>query len=241
MSSIDENKKEQGDRLWSGLSAFLAMVLIIVLLLSFGLKSLIPPPPPKKTFYVELDAEVGGGGGGGMDAPSPNKVANTAAPNYATQNAETAPATSHSDKTSTTTQPATPKVDQGAIFTGGKGGSGSGGGKGSGIGTGTGFGLGQGTGGGNGGGIGYGTGSRGLTKDIQTPVMEGGQVVVEVHVMVNGTVSKATVVPKGVDEKGRVYKTTISNSKIQQQCLSEAKRARYVPGKEELRFIVFKD
>ena len=85
MSMNDENKKEQKDRMWSGLSSLLSIALIIVLLLTFGLKSQIPPPPPKKTFYVELDAEVGGGGGGGMDAPSPNKVTNTAAPNYATQ------------------------------------------------------------------------------------------------------------------------------------------------------------
>jgi len=235
MSNIDENKKEQSDRLWSGLSAFLAMVLIIVLLLSFGLKSLIPPPPPKKTFYVELDAEVGGGGGGGMDAPSPNKVANTAAPNYATQNAETAPATSHSDKTSTTTQPATPKVDQGAIFKGGKGGSGSGGGKGSGVGTGVGSGLGPGTGGGSGGGIGYGTGSRGLVKQINTSVNEEGQVCVEVHVLADGTVSEAHVI------NNSKHKTTITNRNIQQQCVQEAMRAKYKSGKEELRIIVFKD
>lgn len=229
----DENKKEQKDRLWSGLSSVVSIALIIVLLLTFGLKSQIPPPPPKKTFYVELDAEVGGGGGGGMDAPSPNKVTNTAAPNYATQNAQQAPSVAHSDKTSTTTQPAQPKVDQSAIFKGGKGGSGSGGGQGSGIGTGTGSGLGPGEGSGSGGGIGYGTGSRGLVHQINTNVTEEGQVCVEVHVMADGTVSEARVVNTTKN------KTTITNREIQKQCVQEAKRAKYKPGKEELRIIVF--
>lgn len=235
MSMNDENKKEQKDRMWSGLSSLLSIALIIVLLLTFGLKSQIPPPPPKKTFYVELDAEVGGGGGGGMDAPSPNKVTNTAAPNYATQNASAAPAVSHSDKTSTaTTQPAQPKVDQSAMFKGGKGGSGSGGGQGSGIGTGTGSGLGPGEGGGSGGGVGYGTGNRGLVKQINTSVNEEGQVCVEVHVLADGTVSEARVI------NNSKHKTTIANRTIQQQCVQEAKRAKYKPGKEELRIIVFR-
>ncbi len=234
MSMNDENKKEQKDRMWSGLSSLLSIALIIVLLLTFGLKSQIPPPPPKKTFYVELDAEIGGGGGGGMDAPSPNKVTNTAAPNYATQNASAAPAVSHSENTSTTTtQPAQPKVDQSAMFKGGKGGSGSGGGKGSGIGTGTGSGLGPGEGGGSGGGVGYGTGNRGLVKQINTSVNEEGQVCVEVHVLADGTVSEARVI------NNSKHKTTIANRTIQQQCVQEAKRAKYKPGKEELRIIVF--
>ena len=234
MSMNDENKKEQKDRLWSGLSSVVSIALIIVLLLTFGLKSQIPPPPPKKTFYVELDAEVGGGGGGGMDAPSPNKVTNTAAPNYATQNASAAPAVSHSENTSTTTtQPAQPKVDQSAMFKGGKGGSGSGGGQGSGIGTGTGSGLGPGEGGGSGGGVGYGTGNRGLVKQINTSVNEEGQVCVEVHVLADGTVSEARVI------NNSKHKTTIANRTIQQQCVQEAKRAKYKPGKEELRIIVF--
>lgn len=233
MNMTNENKKEKTDRLWSGLSSFLSMVLIIVLLLAFGLKSQIPPPPPKKTFYVELDADVGGGGGGGMDAPTPNKVKSTAAPNYATQNAQQAPSVAHSEKTSATPEPATPKVDQGAIFKGGKGGSGSGGGKGSGIGTGTGSGLGPGEGSGSGGGIGYGNGTRGLVHPINTSVSEQGQVCVEVHVMADGTVSEARVINSGN------HKTTITNRQIQQQCVQEAKRAKYKPGKEELRIIVF--
>ena len=160
---------------------------------------------------------------------------NTAAPNYATQNASAAPAVSHSENTSTTTtQPAQPKVDQSAMFKGGKGGSGSGGGKGSGIGTGTGSGLGPGEGGGSGGGVGYGTGNRGLVKQINTSVNEEGQVCVEVHVLADGTVSEARVI------NNSKHKTTIANRTIQQQCVQEAKQAKYKPGKEELRIIVFR-
>ena len=121
---------------------------------------------------------------------------------------------------------------QNAMFKDGRGGSGSGGG--SGIGTGTGSGLGPGEGGGSGGGIGYGTGSRGLVKDINTTINEEGQVAVEVHVMADGTVSEARVVNNA---KGR---TTITNTFIQQQCIREAKKAIYKPGKEELRIILFK-
>lgn len=232
MSMNDENKKEQKDRMWSGLSSLLSIALIIVLLLTFGLKSQIPPPPPKKTFYVELDAEVGGGGGGGMDAPSPNKVTNTAAPNYATQNASAAPAVSHSENTSTTTtQPAQPKVDQSAMFKGGKGGSGSGGGKGPGIGHGSGWGNGPGEGGGSGGGYGKGTGHRGMTSCPSFEIKEDhGTVCIEVFIEENGTVSKVTLVPA---------KSSITNSSIQQACLQKAKNIKYDPGKKERRYVVF--
>ncbi|MBO7445482.1 MAG: sigma-70 family RNA polymerase sigma factor [Bacteroidales bacterium] len=119
----------------------------------------------------------------------------------------------------------TPTVNQNAMF---KGGSGSG------IGTGTGSGLGPGEGSGIGGGIGYGTGSRGLVKQINTEVSEEGQVAVEVHVMADGTVSEAHIVN---NSKGR---TTITNTYIQQQCIREAKKAKYKPGKEEFRIILFK-
>ena len=119
------------------------------------------------------------------------------------------------------------------MFKGGKGGSGSGGGQGSGIGTGTGSGLGPGEGGGSGGGVGYGTGNRGLVEQINTSVNEEGQVCVEVHVLADGTVSEARVI------NNSKHKTTIANRTIQQQCVQEAKRAKYKPGKEELRIIVF--
>ncbi len=128
----------------------------------------------------------------------------------------------------------TPTISQNAMFKGGKGGSGSGTGTGSGIGTGTGSGLGPGEGSGSGGGIGYGTGSRGLVNHINTEISEEGQVAVEVHVMADGTVSEARIVN---NSKGR---TTVTNTYIQQQCIREAKKARYKPGKEELRVILFK-
>ncbi len=104
---------------------------------------------------------------------------------------------------------------------------------GSGSSTGTGSGLGPGEGSGSGGGIGYGTGSRGLVKQINTEISEEGQVAVEVHVMADGTVSEAHIVN---NSKGR---TTITNTYIQQQCIREAKKAKYKPGKEELRIILF--
>ena len=124
MLETNENRK---DMLISAGTTVVAMALIIVLLLVFGLKSQTPPPPPKKTFYVELDAMVGGGGGGGADVPQKTTSRANTSPNYATQNAQDAPAVSHAPKTSTTQQEApTPKVNQSAIFKGGKGGSGSG-------------------------------------------------------------------------------------------------------------------
>ena len=120
----------------------------------------------------------------------------------------------------------TPKVDQSAIFKGGQG---------SGIGTGTGSGIGPGEGGGTGeGSFGYGTGSRGMVNPISTTVNEEGQVCVEVHVMADGSVTDARVI------NNNKFKTTITNKKIQLQCIARAKQARYKPGKEELRVIIFK-
>ncbi len=116
---------------------------------------------------------------------------------------------------------------QSAIYRG-RGGSGSGGGSGEGSG------LGPGTGGGHGGGVGYGTGSRGMINNINTTVNEEGQVCVEVHVTEEGNVISARVINTSK------FKTTITNSTIQAQCLAQAKQARYKPGKEELRVIIFK-
>ncbi len=108
------------------------------------------------------------------------------------------------------------------------------GGSGSGIGSGEGSGLGPGTGGGHGGGIDYGTGSRGMINNINTTVNEEGQVCVEVHVTEEGNVISARVINTSK------FKTTITNSTIQAQCLAQAKQARYKPGREELRVIIFK-
>ena len=87
--------------------------------------------------------------------------------------------------------------------------------------------------GGHGGGVGYGTGSRGMINTINTTVNEEGQVSVEVHVTAEGNVISARVINTAK------FKTTISNSAIQAQCIAQAKQARYKAGKEELRVIIF--
>ena len=233
-NNLDHNTKD--DLISSGVS-IISMILIIVLLMVFGLKSVIPPPPPKKTFYVDIAEYVGGGGGGGTPEATRSTPRASSSPNVATQNAQDAPSVARSDKPTNTqnTQPAvsTPKPDESSMYRG-RGGTGSGGGSGSGIGSGDGSGLGPGTGGGHGGGVGYGTGSRGMINNINTTVSEEGQVCVEVHVSPEGNVLSARVI------NTTKFKTTISNSAIQAQCITQAKQARYKPGKEELRVIIFK-
>ena len=231
MINPNENRK---DNVIAWCVTISTMALLLILLLACSLKTQIPPPPPKQMVYVDI-ASLGGGGGGGTPEVASNPKPATGQ-NYATQNAQDAPAVNHSNRTSTNQQtqtvPSTPKPDQSSMYRG-RGGSGSGGGYGSGIGSGTGSGLGPGEGSGSGGGIGYGTGTRGLVHQINTNVTEEGQVCVEVHVMADGTVSEARVINSGN------HKTTITNRQIQQQCVQEAKRAKYKPGKEELRIIVF--
>ena len=228
---LDHNTKD--DLIASG-STIAALVLIIVLLLAFGLKSIIPPPPPKKTFYVDIAEYAGGGGGGGTPDPTPSTSRQPSGQTYATQNAQSAPSVAQSDKPSTTNNTQAPKSDPNAEYRSrGRSGSGSGGGSGSGIGSGTGSGLGPGEGGGHGGGIGYGTGTRGMINTINTTVNEEGQVCVEVHVTAEGNVISARVINTAK------FKTTISNSAIQAQCIEQAKQARYKAGKEELRVIIF--
>ncbi len=228
---LDHNTKD--DLIASG-STIAALVLIIVLLLTFGLKSIIPPPPPKKTFYVDIAEYAGGGGGGGTPDPTPSTSRQPSGQTYATQNAQSAPSVAQSDKPSTTNNTQAPKSDPNAEYRSrGRSGSGSGGGEGSGIGSGTGKGLGPGEGGGHGGGIGYGTGTRGMINTINTTVNEEGQVCVEVHVTAEGNVISARVINTAK------FKTTISNSAIQAQCIAQAKQARYKAGKEELRVIIF--
>ncbi len=65
-------------------------------------------------------------------------------------------------------------------------------------------------------------------------VTELGVVYVEVHISTDGTVVDARVV------NNSKYPTTITNSRIQAECVAKAKTAKYKPGKEELRIIVFK-
>ena len=232
MIKTNENRK---DNVIAWCTTIGTMALLLILLLACSLKTQIPPPPPKQLVYVDI-APMGGGGGGGTPDVASNPKPSTGQ-NYATQNAQDAPAVTHSNRTSTTQQtqttPAQPKPDQSSMYHG-RGGRGSGGGNGDGTGSGNGNGLGPGDGDGSGGGIGYGTGNRGMINTIDVSVSEGGQVCVEVHIAANGQVISAQVISK------KNYQTTISNKNIQQQCVAKAKQARYVPGKEELRIIVFK-
>lgn len=229
MKETNENRK---DNLISGGTSIGVMILIIILLLTFGLKSIIPPPPPKKTFYVDIEQLTGGGGGGGAEVPSPKSSSVSTGQNYATQNAQDAPATTTAPRTNpTSTTTPTPQVDQSSLYKGGRGGSGSGGGQGSGIGTGTGSGLGPGTGSGSGGGYGAGTGNRSMKSKPSFEIKEDhGTVCVEVFIEENGTVSKANLVPS---------KSSITNRSIQQECLAKAKTIRYDRGKKERRYIIF--
>ena len=105
-----------------------------------------------------------------------------------------------------------------------------GGGTGSGSGNGS---VGPGTGSGYGSGIEYGTGNRGYTHmpDFTIPIT--GQVYVEVHVDTEGNVVEARVI------NNSKYPTTITNPQILADCVASAKTAKYRPGKEELRIIVF--
>ena len=230
MMNTNENRK---DNTIAWAATIGTMGLLLIFLLACSLKTLIPPPPPKKMVYVDI-ASVGGGGGGGTPQVASNPKP-ASGQNYATQNAQEAPAVSHSNRTSTTntqTVPTTPKPDQSSMYHG-RDGSGSGGGSGSGIGSGTGSGLGPGEGAGSGGGVGYGTGHRGMINNIDATVNEEGQVCVEVHIAADGHVIDARVI------NNSKHKTTITNRNIQQQCVARAKQALYKPGKEELRIIVF--
>ncbi len=230
---MDNDKKY---KIISGCVTVIAMGILTIFMICCGFTRSVPPPPAKKALLIELNS-IGGGGGGGVEAPSPQHQTSSSSEQIATQNAEEAPSvpTSHVRKpNSTQTQAVTqPKPDPNAAYRPGRGG-GKGGGNGTGTGSGTGSGLGPGEGDGSGGGIGYGAGNRGYTYMPDLTVSETGQVYVEVHVSADGTVIDARVV------NNSKYPTTITNRKIQADCVAKAKTAKYKQGKEELRIIVFK-
>lgn len=211
------------------------MLLLMVFMLRCGFTEMVPPPPAKKAILIELTS--GGGGGGGVQASQQKMQPSSSAVPVATQNAEEAPVISgtHKPKTTADKTPVVeePKPDMNAAYRPGRGG-GHGGGSGTGSGSGSGSGLGPGTGSGSGGGIGYGTGNRGYTYMPDLTVSETGQVYVEVHVDTEGNVIEARVI------NNSKYPTTITNSRIQADCVAKAKTAKYRKGKEELRIIVFK-
>lgn len=84
------------------------------------------------------------------------------------------------------------------------------------------------------GGVAYGTGNRGYIYMPDLTVSETGQIYVEVHVDTEGNVIEARVI------NNSKYPTTITNPRIQADCVSKAKTAKYRKGNEELRIIVFK-
>ena len=228
------------------------MMLLLLLLYYFGLYSQNPPPEPKNLVLIEFSTYEGGGGGGGGNYKMPHASGENyvETPNWATQDAEDVPviATSSNPKPAQTKSdiinaPIEPQPEPGVTYKPGKGsgtGGGSGGGSGGGIGTGTGTGKGAGMGTGEGGGIGsgkgpgYGTGNRAYTNIPDVNINENGVVYVEVHINVHGSVINARIINT---EK---FPTTITNAKVQQDCLNRALSAKYVAGKDELRIIMFK-
>ena len=227
------------------------MILIIILLSFCSLKSVYPPPPPRKVIMIEMNTEFSGGGGGGGGSRSAGQDARVSVPTHSRDilsahdislpsipNAVPIVTSSDAPANQETAAP-TPNPNAQYRPGMGGGGTGSGGGSGSGHGPGFGSGVGAGTGSGSGGGSGsghgpgYGTGNRGYTHMPNLTISENGRVYVEVRVAEDGTVTDARVI------SNNNYPTTITNAKIQQECVAKAKTARYKPGKEELRIIVF--
>jgi hypothetical protein len=97
-----------------------------------------------------------------------------------------------------------------------------------------GMGSGEGAGEGSGRGIGYGSGNRAYVNIPDVNINENGTVHVEVHVTAQGNVINARIL------NTTKYPTTITNAKIQQDCITRALSAKYITGKEELRIIVFR-
>lgn len=208
------------------------MILLLILMLFIGLRYEEPPPPPQKAIFIELSA--GGGGGGGSTQIASSRKNSSSGEQIATQNAVDAPAVATSPNKNQN-KVETPKVDERSLYKGGKGGTGTGGGSGSGSGSGIGSGFGPGEGGGSGGSIGYGTAPRGFTYMPNLEIEnENGVVYVEIHVSEAGTVIAARII------SNKEFPTTITNAKIQADCLARAKTAKFKKGKEEFRIIIFK-
>ena len=245
--------QEQKNKTISTVITIVVMILIIIFLSFCSLKSIYPPPPPRKVITIEMHTEYSGGGGGGGNKSSAGQdtrvTVNTHSRDILSAHdislpsiPNAVPIATSNDAPVTNNEPVAPSPNPNAQYRpgmGGGGGTGSGGGTGTGHGTGFGSGVGAGTGSGSGGGhgsgqgIGYGSGNRGYTHMPNLTINEVGKVYVEVHVSETGTVTDARVI------NNSKYPTTITNSKIQQECVAKAKTARYKPGNEELRIIVF--
>jgi len=229
---------ETKNKVISSFVTTVAMAIVFLVLYVLGLYSQVPPPDPKQMILIELTS--GGGGGGGSEMPKSARNVSSAAPHLVTQDTEEAPVlpsnpTPSESQNESAVSSSEAKPDPGAAYRPGKGG-GSGGGTGTGSGTGAGMGLGSGTGAGagSGSGIGYGSGNRAYVNIPDVTIKENGVVYVEVHVTAQGTVKDARIL------NTQKYPTNITNANIQEDCLSRARSAKYVTGKEELRIIVFK-
>jgi len=251
---------ETKNKVVSSFVTTVVMTLLLLLLYVLRLYSQVPPPEPKKMILIELTPYGGGGGGGGgrggiggFNMPTPENALANEVMNMATQNAEDAPEIASNSKpanpkkdneVAATTEP---KPEPGATYSSRKGsstgsgsgtghgtGTGSGSGSGSGSGTGMGIGSGDGAGIGSGRGIGYGTGIRNYVNIPDVNINENGTVYVLVHVTAQGNVINADIISTSK------YPTTITNTKVRQECISRALSAKYSPGKEELRIIEFK-
>lgn len=223
-------KEQKNKWISSGVTAA-SMTILLLLLVHLGLEYEVPPPPPKKVIFIELSA--GGGGGGGATQVNNSSQRTVSGDNIATQNAVEAPSLNSTPKTNANPIQ-TPKVDERSMYKGGRGGTGSGGEEGSGTGPGKGPGFGPGEDGGSGGNTGYGTEDRKITNKLNLEIEnEKGVVYVEVHVNEAGNVLEARII------SNNQFPTTITNLKIQADCVARAKTAKYNKGKEELRIIKF--
>jgi len=228
---------ETKDKVISSFVTTVVMAIVLLMLYVLGLYSQVPPPEPKQMILIELTS--GGGGGGGSEMAKSARNVSSAAPHLVTQDTEEAPVLASnptpSESQNENAVSSEAKPAPGAAYRPGKGG-GSGGGTGTGTGTGAGMGLGsgEGAGAGSGKGIGYGSGNRAYVNIPDVTIKENGVVYVEVHVSAQGNVISAKIINTSK------YPTTITNANIQEDCLSRARSAKYVTGKEELRIIVFK-
>ncbi|HOS57568.1 MAG TPA: hypothetical protein P5134_05695 [Bacteroidales bacterium] len=226
-------QKQKNRWISSGVTV-VSTVLMLFLMWILGLSYQVPPKDP--LIYIEMSLDAGGGGGGGATQLDQRTRDSDVGDNIATQTAEDAPSISQNkQKSENPTEVKTPVVDQSSMYRGGRGGSGSGGGQGSGQGGGVGSGFNLGEGGGTGGNVGYGTGERGYVVIPNLEIEnEKGVVYVEVHVTAEGNVIEARII------NNSKYPTTITNSKIQEECKKRAKSVKFKKGKEEFRIIMFK-
>ncbi len=226
--------EEKKDKIKAGIGTGVLLLLLLIFLHFCGLSYTYPPPPPKKVLLIEMTMESGGGGGGG-NTNARNNNANSSADNIIRQHDVNLPSVPVSRSERTSQNPPTeeaPQPNVNAMYRPGVG-NGSGGGSGTGVGSGIGSGLGPGTGSGSGTGIGWGMGNRGYTYMPNLTTSEEGKVYVRVHVGTDGTVKDAQVI------SSKDYPTSITNAKIQSECVAKAKTAKYKPGKEEFRVILF--